>query len=181
MNLKTKIEGLLFVSDIPLSLEKLEETLEEEIDRKELEEALKELTEEYLSQGRAFVPQPVAGGYQFRTRPEIAPYAIRLKKKTPSKLSKAALETLAVIAYRQPILRAEIEKIRGVEASGVLRALMDKDLVRVSGRRDSLPGKPALYSTTDKFLETFGLSSLKSLPTINEIQNFCREAEPRLF
>jgi segregation and condensation protein B len=91
------------------------------------------------------------------------------------------METLAVIAYRQPVLRAEIEKIRGVDAGGIVRTLLDKDLIRISSRREGLPGRPMLYSTTRKFLETFELSDLASLPTIDEIKKIQPPDEPRLF
>ncbi|MDR2406045.1 MAG: SMC-Scp complex subunit ScpB [Deltaproteobacteria bacterium] len=172
-SLKTIVEGLLFASDTPLAPEKLLGAFIEEVTLEEIREAVLALQEEYKLEGRAFELREVAGGYQFRTRPEISVYALRLRKKGGNRLSRAALETLAVIAYRQPILRAEIEKIRGVDAGGVIRSLLEKDLIRISARNDNLPGRPMLYSTTKKFLETFDLPALTSLPTIEEMDKMC--------
>jgi segregation and condensation protein B len=110
----------------------------------------------------------VAGGYQFRTKPQWAEYIHRLKKKKPVKLSQSALETLAIIAYRQPVIRPEIEEIRGVDSGWVVRTLLEKGLIRMMGRKD-LPGRPIVYGTTKAFLELFSLSSLTDLPTLKEI------------
>lgn len=172
--LKTVLEGLIFVADEPLSLDKLKDAFGDgEVEGEELEEALEELCADWERLGRAFGPKRVAGGWQFRTKPEIAPYAMRLKGRAPQKLSRAAMETLAVIAYRQPALRAEVEKVRGVDAGGVIKSLLEKGLVRISGRKDNLPGRPMLYSTTAKFLEAFELPDLKSLPSMEEIERLC--------
>ncbi len=179
-SLKTIIEGLLFVADEPLSLDRLAQAFEEEIPPDRLARVLDELINEYEELGRAFVLRPVAGGFQFRTRPELSPYALRLKKKSPARLSRAALETLAIIAYRQPVLRAEVEKIRGVDAGGMIRVLLEKELIRMAGRKD-LPGRPILYGTTRKFLETFDLPSLEALPSIEEMESLGRDGETRLF
>jgi segregation and condensation protein B len=168
--LKTAVEGLLFAADEPLSLERLAQGFEEPPPPGLIKRALDELTDEYEEQGRAFVLRAVAGGFQLRTRPELSPYILRLKKKAPTRLSRAALETLAIIAYRQPVLKAEVEKIRGVEAGGLIRALMEKELIRVAGRRD-LPGRPLLYGTTRKCLETFDLPGLEALPSLEEIES----------
>jgi segregation and condensation protein B len=182
LELKTIVEGLLFVSDQPLSLEKLYEFIEDrDIDPSRVKEVINQLNDEYRESQRAFTIKEVAEGYQFRTIFEIAPYAIRLKRDSPVRLSRAAVETLAVIAYRQPILRAEIEKIRGVDAGATLRNLLDKDLVRITDRRDSLPGRPMLYSTTNKFLEIFELKDLNGLPKIDEVKALMGPPEPRLF
>jgi len=178
--IKTIIEGLLFVADEPLSLEKLAQAFEEEIDPERLARLVDELINEYEEMGRAFVLRAVAGGFQFRTRPELSPYALRLKKKSPARLSRAALETLAIIAYRQPVLRAEVEKIRGVDAGGMIKLLMEKELIRMAGRKD-LPGRPILYGTTRKFLETFDLPNLEALPSIEEMESLGLETENRLF
>ncbi len=178
--IKTVIEGLLFVADEPLSLERLAQAFEGEIPLDRLARQVDELVNEYEEMNRAFVLKPVAGGFQFRTRPELSSYALRLKKKSPARLSRAALETLAIIAYRQPVLRVEIEKIRGVDAGGMIRALLEKELIRVVGRKD-LPGRPIVYGTTKKFLETFDLPSLESLPTMEEIESLTTDSPPRLF
>jgi segregation and condensation protein B len=179
--LKTILEGLLFTADSPLSAEKLASAFEEPVSQQLIVRTIDELIYEYEEMGRAFTLKLVAGGYQFRTRTELSPYILQLKKKTPAKLSKAALETLAVIAYRQPVLRAEIEKIRGVDAGGVIKILLEKDLIHISSRRESLPGKPMLYSTTQRFLEIFDLPNLAALPTIEEIEKLCPPPLPRLF
>jgi segregation and condensation protein B len=183
LSLKTVVEGLLFVADEPMSPEQLAAAFPEPVSESDLKMVLTKLVEEYSGPERGFALAVIAGGYQFRTKPELGSYALRLRKKAPAKLSKAAMETLAVIAYRQPIIRAEVEKIRGVDAGGVIRALLEKDLIRISGRRDSLPGKPILYSTSARFLETFGLADIKSLPTIAEIDKLYppEQPAPRLF
>jgi segregation and condensation protein B len=177
--LKTIVEGLLFVAEEPLSLERLTQAFEDPPPPGRLEQVLNELMDEYEEPDRAFILRPVAGGFQFRTRPELAPHILRLKKKSPARLSKAALETLAAIAYRQPILKAEVEKVRKVEAGGLIRTLLEKELIRVVGRRE-LPGRPLLYGTTRKFLETFDLPSLEALPSIEEIESL-GQAEASLF
>ena len=168
--LKTIVEGLLFVADEPLSLERLAQAFEEPPPPGVLKGALDELLVEYEELDRAFVLRPVAGGFQFRTRTELSSHVLRLKKKNPARLSRAALDTLAIIAYCQPVLKAEVEKSRGVETGGLIRTLLEKDLIRVVGRRE-LPGRPLLYGTTRRFLETFGLPSLEALPTLAEIES----------
>ncbi|MDR0548465.1 MAG: SMC-Scp complex subunit ScpB [Deltaproteobacteria bacterium] len=179
--LKTIVEGLLFAADGPISLDRLLEVIEENISRDDLERVVEGLINEYDDLKRAFSLSLVAGGYQFRTKPDLAPYVLRLKKKSPQTLSRSATETLAIIAYRQPILRAELEKIRGVDSGGVIRALMEKNLVRVVRREDNLPGHPMLYGTTPKFLETYGLADLKSLPTIEEMEKLLPRDDWTLF
>ncbi|MFH1136981.1 MAG: SMC-Scp complex subunit ScpB [Pseudomonadota bacterium] len=179
LSLKQIVEGLLFVAETPLTLDRIAAAVEgASPDR--LQRILDELEAEFEELGRAFVLKRVAGGYQFRTRPELSPYILKLKKKSPTRLSRAALETLAVIAYRQPILRAEIEKIRGVDVGGILKTLMEKGLIRGAGRKD-LPGRPIIYGTTTKFLETFDLPSLDALPSLEEIESLGQGDEGRLF
>lgn len=179
ITLKTIVEGLLFVSDQPLTVERILEITEaSSLDR--VQKILDELEAEYEEIERAYLLRRVAGGYQFRTRPELSSYVLRLKKKSPTRLSRAALETLAVIAYRQPILRSEIEKIRGVDVGGILRTLLEKGLVRAAGRKD-LPGRPNSYGTTKKFLETFDLPNLDALPSLEEIESLGPDDEGRLF
>lgn len=180
ISLKNIIEGLLFVADEPLSLEKLAQAFEEEIPQDRLAKAVDELLNEYEEMGRAFVLKSVAGGFQFRTRPEISSYALRLKKKSPARLSRAALETLAIVAYRQPVLRVEVEKIRGVDAGGMLKLLLEKELIRMVGRKE-LPGRPILYGTTKKFLTTFDLPNLEALPSMEEMEALSQENETTLF
>jgi segregation and condensation protein B len=129
-----------------------------------------ELNASYQEQGRAFEIWEVAGGYQLRTRPVYAGYLQQLVKDRPLRLSRAALETVAVVAYKQPATRAEIEHVRGVDVGAVLRSLVERRLVRVAGHRE-VPGRPILYGTTRRFLEVFGLASLKDLPTLRELQD----------
>ncbi|MBU2549650.1 MAG: SMC-Scp complex subunit ScpB [Proteobacteria bacterium] len=179
LSLKTIIEGLLFVAEDPLTVDRILAVMEG-VPRERLEKVLDELEVEYEEMGRAFSLHHVAGGYQFRTRPDLSSYILKMKKKSPTRLSRAALETLAVIAYRQPILRVQIEKIRGVDAGGILKTLLEKGLIRVVGRKD-LPGKPMIYGTTKKFLETFDLPNLDALPSLEEIESLGPDDEGRLF
>lgn len=137
-------------------------------------ELVEELNVEYVKQGRAFEIAEVAGGYQLRTLAEFAPYLQQTLKTRALRLSQAALETLAVIAYRQPVTRAEVEHIRGVDAGAVLRSLIERKLVRIAGHRD-VPGKPMLYGTTKRFLEVFELSRLEDLPTLRDLKELAPE------
>ena len=166
-DLKTIIEGLLFVADAPLSVVQLAEILETE-DRKSIKDALIALAMELEELDRAFTLVEVAGGWRFRTKSELAFWLRKFKKQTITKLSPAALETLSIVAYKQPVLKATIDHMRGLDVGGVLRTLMEKDLVRVMGRED-LPGKPLIYGTTRRFLEVFDLKDIKDLPTLDEI------------
>ncbi len=133
-----------------------------------VQELVGELNAEYESQERGFEIHHVAGGYQLRTRPDLAEYVRALQPKRAVRLSRASLETLAVIAYRQPVTRAELEHVRGVDAGAVIRTLLERDLVRIAGHRE-IPGRPMLYATTRRFLEVFGLASLEDLPTLREL------------
>lgn len=129
-----------------------------------------ELGELWQREGRAFEIWEVAGGYQIRTRPEFAGYVKQLHQERPARLSRAALETLAVIAYKQPVTRAGVEHVRGVDVGAVVRSLLDRKLVRIAGHRE-VPGRPMLYGTTRRFLEVFGLERLEDLPTLREIED----------
>ena len=166
-DLKNIIESLLFVTDEPLSMDKLKSAFES-IDGKEIRQALQLLCEEYEQRGGGFYLKEVAGGWQLRSRPEYNEWIRRLLQPSPQRLSKAALETLAVIAYKQPIIRADIEFIRGVDCGGVLRQLMERKLIRVLGRKE-IAGRPLIYATTKLFLELFDLKDLKDLPSPKEI------------
>lgn len=138
-------------------------------------ELVAELGREYESQGRAFEIWEVAGGYQVRTRADYAGYVRELHRERPLRVSRAALETLAVIAYKQPVTRAEIEHVRGVDVGAVLRGLVERKLVRIAGHRD-IPGRPILYTTSKRFLEVFGLARIEDLPTLREIEELLPEA-----
>jgi segregation and condensation protein B len=166
-NLKSAVESLLFVSDAPLSLDRLC-TILEEYERAAIRAAIAELQGDCDGEGRGIVLEEVAGGYQFRSRPENADYLRRLTRVKPARFSASSLETLAIIAYRQPVTRAEIEYLRGVDAGGVLKNLLEKRLIRILGKKD-IPGKPLIYGTTREFLEMFNLKDLAGLPTLREI------------
>lgn len=166
-SLKPLIETIIFAADHPISFEKLMNVLEGE-KRDEARLALNELINEYAASNRGILIEAVAGGYQIRTRPEFAPWLRRLFKIGYQKLSKASMETLAMIAYKQPITRMEIEELRGVDSGGVLKTLMDRNLIKIIGRKE-LPGRPVVYGTTKEFLEVFDLKDLACLPTLKEI------------
>ncbi|MBW1819090.1 MAG: SMC-Scp complex subunit ScpB, partial [Deltaproteobacteria bacterium] len=168
-SLKMIIESLLFAADKPLSEKDLHVWLHDAPLGK-IREALTALQSEYEDMDRSFALKAVAGGYQFRTRSAYAPYVIHMLKTSPGRLSKAAMETLAIIAYKQPILRSEIERLRGVDVGGIVRTLLEKNLIRIMGRKN-LPGKPLIYGTTKKFLEVFDLEDLDSLPKLKEIKD----------
>jgi segregation and condensation protein B len=138
-------------------------------------ELVAELNAEYRDQSRAFEIAEVAGGWQLRTLPEFAVYLQQTLQNRPTRLSQAALETLAVIAYRQPVTRAEVEHVRGVDAGAVLRSLIERKLVRIAGHRD-VPGRPMLYATTRRFLEVFELSRLEDLPSLRDLQELAPDA-----
>lgn len=167
-SLKAIVESLIFVQDHPLSLDRLSLILEEH-ERSDIRQALDELVEEYGSAERGIILAQVSGGYQLRSRPEHADYIRRLTKSKGVKFSQSALETLAIIAYRQPVTRAEVEYLRGVDSGGVLKSLLEKKLLRILGKKD-VPGKPLIYGTSREFLELFGLKDLNALPTLKEIQ-----------
>lgn len=175
-NLKSVVESLIFVAEAPLSLDRLASILEEH-ERSDLRAALEELLADYEQSGRGIVLVEVAGGYQFRSRPEHADYLKRLSKTRPPKFGQSSLETLAIIAYRQPITRAEVEYLRGVDCGGILKTLLEKKLIKILGKKD-VPGRPLIYGTTREFLELFSLKNLASLPTLKEIQDL---AQPPVF
>jgi segregation and condensation protein B len=138
-------------------------------------ELVAELNAEYREQNRAFEIADVAGGWQLRTLPEFGVYLQQTLQNRPTRLSQAALETLAVIAYRQPVTRAEIEHVRGVDAGALLRSLIERKLVRIAGHRD-VPGRPMLYATTRRFLEVFELARLEDLPSLRDLQELAPDA-----
>ncbi|MFW5636068.1 MAG: SMC-Scp complex subunit ScpB [Thermodesulfobacteriota bacterium] len=168
--LKHIIESLLFVSEAPLSVDRIRDVLDLK-DTGPVTEALDQLAAEYESRKGGFFLREVAGGFQIRTRPEYKDWIKRLLQSSPARLSKAALETLAIIAYKQPVLRSDIEYIRGVDSGGVLRMLLERKIIKVLGRKD-IPGRPMIYGTTQQFLAMFDLKDLKDLPTPKEIESF---------
>jgi segregation and condensation protein B len=167
--LRAILEAILFVSPEPLSIERCVSVLGQ-VSKAEVREALALLEQDYSRRRGALQLVQVAGGYRFVTRPEFASWIRRLEKtKTHAKLSRSAVEALAIIAYRQPVVRGELEKIRGVETSGVIRTLLERKLVRIVGRKDE-PGRPIMYGTTKQFLEQFGLRDLSELPPLREFK-----------
>ncbi len=161
---KRILESLLFVACEPLSVKRLAEI--SQTDEAGVKELLFELQEEYAEKG--FHLKEIAGGWQFFTDEAYAPYIEKLYRPRMQQLSKASLETLAIIAYRQPITRGEIELIRGVNADSIVSRLLEKDLIMEVGRKEA-PGKPILYGTTNAFLAFFGLNSLEDLPAAQEL------------
>lgn len=174
-SLKLIIEALLFSSDSPLNAREIRAWLPDET-TSNITQALKDLQAEYDDMERSFTIKEVANSFQFRTRSGYAPYVLRMLKMSPARLSPAALETLAIIAYKQPILRHEIERLRGVDVGGILRTLLEKELVRIMGRKN-LPGRPLIYGTTKKFLAVFDLKNLESLPRLKEIKDLGPDEE----
>ena len=165
-SLKLIVESMLYAAEKPLSAREIHSILP---DAKipDIKSALKVLQYEYEAMGRSFSLREVANGYQFRSRSEYGSYIMKMLQRTPNRLSRASMETLAIIAYKQPILRQEIERLRGVDVGGIVRALLEKDLIRVMGRKN-LPGRPLIYGTTKKFLEVFDLKDIESLPKLKE-------------
>ncbi|MDM8541683.1 SMC-Scp complex subunit ScpB [Desulfococcaceae bacterium HSG9] len=173
-DIKNIIESILFVAEKPLAVATLKNTLD--FSTKEIREALKALADEYNARGGGFHLCEVAGGWQIRSRPEYRQHIIRMIQANPRRLSKAALETLSIVAWNEPVIRSEIEKIRGVDSGGVLRLLLDRKLIRILGRRE-IPGRPMIYATTKFFLEVFDLNTLKDLPTLKEVEKLEKNGE----
>jgi segregation and condensation protein B len=167
------IEALILSSTEPISAIKLAEIIPY-CKAGQAKDLVNELNTEYAEQDRAFEIWEIAGGYQIRTRAEFSGYLQKLQKERALRLSQAALETLAIIAYRQPATRAEIEEVRGVDAGATVKSLLDRQLIRIAGQRE-VPGRPMLYGTTRRFLEVFGLENLKNLPTLRELDEMARE------
>ncbi len=163
------LEAVLFAADEPLPARRLAAAVGL-ADGTEARKLVRRLQELYDRDGTAFQVEELAGGFQLLTRPEFHPWLARLRRTSNElRLTSAARETLAIIAYRQPIMRADVEGIRGVQCSDVLRQLMEKGLIRIAGRHDSL-GRPVLYGTTKKFLQAFGLRSLRDLPQAEQLK-----------
>lgn len=177
MNAHQIVEAVLFAADAPLTADEIARA-DESLDEDQVEQAIRFLRAEYDDAERSFQIAEIAEGYQILTRPEFAPYLERFDNvPRPSRLSGPALETLAIIAYRQPLGRIEIEYVRGVGAAGVLKTLQDRELIDVVGRAEGL-GRPVLYGTTRKFLEHFGLKSLEDLPRPEDLPIVLRERIP---
>jgi len=166
-NYKSAIEALLFVSEKPVVLDQIKEVFPE-LKPTQIQEVIKQLQEEYVNREAGMVIVEIAGGFQMLSNSHAAPYIREFyKTKTKEKLSRPALESLAIIAYKQPVGRAEVEIIRGVNSDGTIAHLLNKGLIKIVGRKE-VPGRPFLYGTTKEFLEYFGLKSLEDLPKIEE-------------
>lgn len=164
---KSLIEALLFISGEPVTVTDLR--IHTEVTESEVKQLLEEMIVEYREKDSGFLIAEIANGYQMLTNPRFAPWIKKFKNTTTSnRLSAPALETLAIIAYNQPIIKAEIEQIRGVGSDGVVKTLLDKRLIKIMGRKE-VPGKPLLYGTTREFLQYFGLKDLTDLPTLKEL------------
>lgn len=174
--IKSIIESLLFVSEKPLMLEQIKDVLEG-VDIVSIRQLITELKSEYQTRASGMDIVEVAGGFQMCTTSSCAPYLKKFYKiKHAEKLTMPTLETLAIVAYKQPVTRIEIESIRGVNVDGVIKSLTDKGLIRIAGRRDT-PGRPFVYGTTRQFLEYFGLKSLDELPKIEEFVQAAAKAQ----
>jgi segregation and condensation protein B len=165
--IKSVIESLLFVAEAPLTVQRLGEVLEG-VPKEDIRSTLDELHAELEANRRGVRLVEVAGGYQLRTAKANADWVKKFLGGRPARMGRATLETLAIIAYRQPITRAEIEAIRGVDVDGVINTLLDRSLIRAVARKD-VPGRPFLYGTTPEFLQLFNLKDLTHLPTLKEM------------
>lgn len=177
-DIKKIIESLLFVSDKPLLNREIKAVIKDELTENiKVEDILKEMQQEYLELNRAFELKFVADGWTFATKPEYSNWIKKLlKEKTILKLSPSAMEVLAIIAYKQPITRAEIDNVRGVDSGGVIDTLTDRKFIKIVGRKETL-GRPLLYGTTQEFLRHFGLSHLSELPVIESAKDVLPEQQ----
>jgi segregation and condensation protein B len=175
-NLKSVIEALLFSSDKPLTIEQARKVLDN-LDASEVRKILEELKAEYEQSQRGIRITEVAGGFQMITAQTYSPFLKKFfKERHVERLSKPALETLAIIAYKQPVTKLEIESFRNVNVDGVINSLLDKNLVRIAGRKKA-PGRPYVFGTTRQFLEYFGLKTLDELPKMEEFSNLAAKNE----
>ncbi len=166
---KRVVEALLFASGKPLTPQDIRRVMKS-LTVKEIENIVVELSAEYARDNRSFEVVPIAGGYEIATKKEYAPWIFKVElQKKAKQVTQSALETLAILAYKQPITRAEIEELRGVDASGVVATLTERGFIKIVGKKE-VPGRPFLYGTTEKFLEHFGLKSLEEMPNIQEIK-----------
>ena len=177
-DIKKVIEALLFVSDKPLLTREIKAVIKDDLSEDvKVENILKEMQQEYIQLDRAFELKFVANGWTFSTKPQYSSWIKKLlKEKTILKLSPSAMEVLAIIAYKQPITRAEIDVIRGVDCGGVIDTLTDRKFIKIVGRKETL-GKPLLYGTTQEFLRHFGLSHLSDLPVIDTVKDILPNQE----
>lgn len=177
-NYPSIIEALLFASDTPLSINKLKAVLDELSDDK-IKGLVEALNRKYEENNQSFTIREIAEGYQMYTRPEYAPWINQLYSlKKAQRLSHAGLETLAIIAYRQPVVKSTIDQIRGVDSGGVIHTLLERKFITILGREESA-GRPLIYGTTEEFLVYFGLKDLKDLPRIEELESLLQAKEKK--
>lgn len=175
---KRIVEALLFASGKPVLISEIKKVLRG-IKPSAIEKLILELKAEYEAENRSFRIQEIAGGFEVSSDPKYAPWIMKLEmQKRARQASNSALETLSIIAYKQPVTRAEVEDLRGVDISGVIAALLDKSLIKIVGRKE-VPGRPFLYGTTEKFLEHFGLKALSDLPQVAEIRELVEKSIPK--
>ncbi|MDD5097188.1 MAG: SMC-Scp complex subunit ScpB [Candidatus Omnitrophica bacterium] len=177
-NLKSAVEAIIFISEKPVTLEQIKKALGN-LDTAAVRKIIEELKSEYEIQNRGFRITEIAGGFQMNACTVFAPFLKKLfKERSVDKLSKPALESLAIIAYKQPLTKAEIESLRNVNVDGVMKSLVDKNLIRICGRK-KVPGRPFVFGTTREFLEHFGLKSLEDLPKIEDFTALAEKIETK--
>ncbi len=175
---KRIVEALLFAAAKPIAVLEIKKVLKG-IKPSQIEKMIVELKEEYEREGHSFRVQEIAGGYEISTDPKFAPWIMKLEmQKRARQATQSALETLAILAYKQPVTRVEIEDLRGVDVASVIATLLEKGLIKIVGRKE-VPGRPFLYGTTEKFLEHFGLKSLSDLPQVGEIRELVEKSVPK--
>jgi segregation and condensation protein B len=174
-HLKSVLESLLFAAGEPVSLARLAAVFDD-LPRATVNKTLTAMAAEYTAANRGIVIEEVAGGFQMRTSKDHSAYVRKLLASKPPRLSRPLMETVAIIAYRQPITRPEIEQLRGVDTGGVLETLLERRMIKIAGRKEA-PGRPMVYATTDEFLEIFGLKDLESLPDLTEFREIERSIE----
>ncbi|RMD95618.1 MAG: SMC-Scp complex subunit ScpB [Calditrichaeota bacterium] len=173
---KQVVEALIFASDAPLSENKIA-TIVDGLTAHKVHQIVEELNQDYQKDRRSFFIKKVAGGFQFASRAEYANWIKKLYKgRAKPRLSQASLETLAIVAFKQPVTRTEIDAIRGVDSGGVLKTLLERNFITIAGRAETV-GKPLLYKTTDEFLKYFGLNDISELPKPKEIEEILGEVE----
>jgi len=182
-SLKPIVDALIFASDMPISAARIRQIIQEagqdDSTLADIRQAIEQLNADNRDCQRGFYLQEVAGGYQYRTRPNYAPWIKKLKKAKAFRLTQSTLETLAIIAYKQPIIRTDIEKLRGVDSGGVIKNLIERSLIRIVGRKN-IPGRPFLFGTTRRFLEVFGFDRLDDLPSLKEFDGLDESKLPTI-
>jgi len=181
--LKSIVDALIFASEIPLSTSRIRQIIQEvnqdDIPLATIREAIEQLNADNRDSQRGFYLQEVAGGYQYRTRPNYAQWIKKIKKVRAFRLTQSTLETLAIIAYKQPIIRSEIEKLRGVDSGGVIKNLIERNLLKIVGRKN-IAGRPFMFGTTRRFLEVFGLDRLEDMPSLKEFDGLDESKLPTI-